>query len=85
MPQSVNTSKLAISHALGGAVRRMTAETIADVDVQLIRTRWRWLHSSWGGNVEAVDRAKSALDALLERRYALMQATAAGPNEAAAA
>lgn len=66
-------------------MRRMTAETIADVDIQLIRIRWQWLHSSWDGNVEGVDRAKGALDALLECRYALMQATAAGPNEAAAA
>jgi len=63
----------------------MTVETIADVDIQIVSARWRWLHSAWEGNLDAVDRAKAAVDALLERRYELIQAPAADTNEAAAA
>jgi hypothetical protein len=63
---------------------RMTVETIADVDVQIVSARWRLLHGVWGENVDAVNRAKAALDALLERRYELMQTAAAGTGQAAA-
>jgi hypothetical protein len=63
----------------------MTVETIADVDIQIVSARWRWLHSAWEGNVDAVERAKAAIDVLLDRRCELMQASAAGTNEAAAA
>jgi hypothetical protein len=64
---------------------RTSVETIADIDVEIVSARWRWLHGGWEENVDAVNRAKAAIDLLLERRYNLMQAAAAGPSEAAAA
>jgi hypothetical protein len=66
-------------------VRRMTVETIADVDIQIVSARWRWLHSAWAGNVDEVVRAKAAIDVLLDRRYELMQAAVAATGEPAAA
>jgi hypothetical protein len=62
----------------------MTVETIADIDVQIVSAHWRWLHSEWEGNVDAVNSNKAAIDLLLERRYKLMQA-AADTTEATAA
>jgi hypothetical protein len=53
---------------------RMTVETIADVDIQIVSARWRWLHSTWEENADAVERAKVTIDLLLERRYELTQA-----------
>jgi hypothetical protein len=64
-------------------MRRMTVETIADIDIQIVSAHWRWLHSEWEGNIDGVNRAKAAGDLLLERRYKLMQA-AAGTADAAA-
>ncbi|MEP7178531.1 MAG: hypothetical protein ABI775_05545 [Pseudonocardiales bacterium] len=61
----------------------MTVETIADIDVQIVSARWRWLHGTWDDKVDAVNRAKAAIDLLLERRYELMRAAAAGRTEAA--
>jgi hypothetical protein len=52
----------------------MNIETIADVDTQIVNARWRWWHGTWEKNVDQVDRAKAAIDVLLERRYELMQA-----------
>lgn len=79
-------SKLATSHShWGGAVRRMTVETIADVDIQIVSARWRWLHSTWQGNADEVVRAKAAIDVLLDRRSELMRAAAAATHAPAAA
>ncbi|MDT4961591.1 MAG: hypothetical protein QOF87_1238 [Pseudonocardiales bacterium] len=66
-------------------MRRMTVETIADIDIQIVSARWRWLHSAWEGDFDAVYRAGAAIDVLLDRRNELMQAAAAGTSEAVAA
>ena len=66
-------------------MRRMTVETIADIDVQLVSARWRVLHNTWEGKAQAADRAAEAIDLLLERRYELMRATANEASESAAA
>jgi hypothetical protein len=64
-------------------MRRMMVETIADVDAKIVSTRWRWLHGTWEGNLDAVERAKAAIDVLLERRYELMQVATAAAAAAA--
>jgi hypothetical protein len=66
-------------------VRRMTVETVADVDIQIVSARWRWLHSACQANADEVVRAKAAIDVLLDRRYELTQAAAAETAEPAAA
>lgn len=54
----------------------MILETIAEVDTRIVNARWRWLHGTWEKNVDEVERARVAIDALLERRYQIMQASA---------
>lgn len=52
----------------------MIADTIAEVDAQIVNARWRWLHGVWDGNEDQVTRAKFAIDVLLDRRCELMRA-----------
>jgi hypothetical protein len=55
----------------------MIADTIAGLDAEIINARWRWWHGAWSRNVIQVECAKAAIDALLDRRYELMQQVAA--------
>jgi hypothetical protein len=54
----------------------MIFEQVSDVDIRIVRARWHWLHAVWGDNVVEVERARAAVDALLERRYEITQAAA---------
>lgn len=50
---------------------------IANVDSQIVSAHWRWLHAVWEEDVDQVERARAAVDVLLERRFEIMQAAAA--------
>jgi len=54
---------------------RTIVEAIAAVDVQLVNLRWRWWHGEWAEDADRVARAMAAIDALLERRHELVQAS----------
>jgi hypothetical protein len=54
----------------------MISEAISDVDIRIVRARWRLMHALWGENTDDVDVARAAIDALLERRYELTQNSA---------
>jgi len=43
----------------------MSIQTVGEVDAQIVNAHWRWLHGVWEDN---------AIDALLERRYEIVQA-----------
>jgi hypothetical protein len=54
----------------------MFFESVSDVDVQILRARWHWLHAVWGENADQVEVARAAVDVLLERRYEITKAAA---------
>jgi hypothetical protein len=55
----------------------MIFEAISDVDIRIVRARWRWLHAVWGESTDDVEEARVAIDALLERRYEITAAATA--------
>lgn len=50
---------------------------IAVVDSEIINAHWRRLHAMWAEDIEELERARAAIDLLLDRRIELMQALAA--------
>jgi len=62
----------------------MNAETVAQIDAQLFKARWGLWHATADMNLEEVKVAMAVLDALLERRYALMTGAAAAAADVAA-
>jgi hypothetical protein len=55
------------------AVRTLAdvVSAVADVDVDIVKTRWIWLHSVWAGDVNRTAAACTLLDELLELRFKL--------------
>jgi hypothetical protein len=58
---------------VGSSVLSIVTDTIADIDTQLVAVHWRCLHGSWADDGVALAEARAELDALLDRRYQLMQ------------
>jgi len=52
----------------------MSIQTVGEVDAQIVNAHWRWLHGVWEDNAEEMRLARAAIDALLERRYEIVQA-----------
>ena len=54
----------------------MISEAVSDIDIRIVRARWRLMHALWGENTADAQVARAAIDALLERRYELTRASA---------
>jgi hypothetical protein len=54
----------------------MISEAVSNIDIRIVRARWRLMHAVWGENSGDVEVARAAIDALLERRYELTRAAA---------
>jgi hypothetical protein len=54
----------------------MIFEAVSDVDIRIVRARWRLLHAVWCENTDDVELARAAIDVLLELRYEISQAGA---------
>lgn len=67
----------AAEHESVQAARPVYRGGIAEVDSELVTAYWRRLHAEWEEDVERLEKAKVAIDVLLEHRFEMMQAEAA--------
>ena len=54
----------------------MIFDSVSDVDINIVRARWRWLHAVWGEDADEVEVARAAVDVLLQRRYEIAKTAA---------
>lgn len=79
MPRMNPGQEAAEQEFVQAAAQPACREVIADVDSEIVTAYWRRLHAEWEEDVERLERAKVAIDALLERRFEITQAQAAEP------